>query len=95
MQKRPLLDRWVVYGNTLVGYVYDSAEYSRGARIQTDAIRFVDVPNRSVECLHEVFRLGDPGTYAEHNVPLLGQKIDKPYAELPKIDNKIFLQPNG
>lgn len=92
MVTKPKLDRWVVYGNCLVGYVYDSLRHPRGQRIKTEAIRFVDVKNSEAECLDGKYKLCEPGTYNEHQVPGFGVKTP---AELPKIDEKIFLNPRG
>lgn len=89
---KPKLDRWVIYGNCLVGYVYDHPSFSKGTRIQTDAVRFVDVPNFTAECLDGSYRLCEPGTYDEHKVPGFGVKTT---SELPVIDETIFLNPRG
>lgn len=86
------LDRWLIHGNCLVGYVYDSVQFSSGTRIITDPIRFVDPINLVAECLDGKYKLGEPGTYDEHNQELIGKK---PEANIPKIDNSIFLNPNG
>lgn len=92
MGMRPKLDRWVIYGDCLVGYIYDSPSHSRGQRVKTEAIRFVDVPNQECETLDGRYRLCEPGTYSEHQVPGFGVKTP---AELPKVDTKIFLNPKG
>lgn len=91
MVMKPKLDRWVIHGNCLVGYIYDS-KFPNGTRVQTNAVRFVDVANSEAECLDGRYKLCDPGTYKEHQVPGFGAKTP---AELPKIDTSIFLNPRG
>lgn len=66
------LHRWIVYGNTLVAYIYNSTRYIPGiyeTRIQTDAIRFVDALNLEAETSTEKFKLGEMGTFEEHSQP--------------------------
>lgn len=88
----PKLDRWVIYGNCIVGYIYDDRHFPPGTRVVTEAIRFVDISNFSAECLDGKYKLGEPGTQAEHNMELIGVK---PEASLPKVDARIFLNPKG
>lgn len=86
------LDRWVILGNVLVGYVYDGP-FPRGTRVMTEAIRFVNPVSMEAECLDGKYKLLDPGTMAEHNQELIGTK--KPEASLPRLENVIFLNPRG
>lgn len=92
------LDRWIIVetkegqGNTLVGYVYDCPQFSAGQRIMTEAIRFINPLSMEAECLDGKYRLMDPGTVAEHNLPLIGKK---PESVMPKIDTTIFINPKG
>lgn len=69
---RPKLDRWVLCGNTLVGYLYDWPWVPKGARVQTEAVVDLDVIAKEARCLDGEFKLGDPGTAEEHNQPLIG-----------------------
>lgn len=92
MGMKPKLDRWVIYGNCLVGYIYDSTMHTKGQRVRTEAIRFVDVPNSEVETLDGKYKLCDPGTYQEHQAPGCGVKS---HLEFPEIDPSIFLNPKG
>lgn len=68
---KPKLDRWIIYGNCLVGYIYDSKAYPPGTRIKTDVIRFVDVSNFDAVCVDGRYRLLEPGTEAEHQTDYL------------------------
>lgn len=86
------LDRWIIFGNCLVGYIYDSKQFPKGTRVKTEAIRFVDVANSEAECLDGKYKLCNPGTYEEHNMPFIGHNIQ---VHASKIDNGIFLNPNG
>jgi hypothetical protein len=86
------LDRWIIYGDCLVGYIYDSPNFSKGSRVKTGAIRFVDLPNLTAECLDGKYVLCEPGTNEEHQLPGFGVK---PLIEVPKIDTSIFLNPKG
>lgn len=63
------LDRWIIYGNCLVGYLYDSKAFPNGTRVKTDAIRWVDIPNNSVSCLDGHYQLMEPGTEFDHKIP--------------------------
>lgn len=86
------LDRWIVHGNCLVGYSYNDKKFPSGTRIQTEAIRFIDLQNRKAECLDGKYDLKDPGTAEEHRIALIGKTLD---AKDPKIDSNIFLNPRG
>ena len=85
------LDRWILQGNTLVGYLYDGP-FPKGTRVQTEAIRFIDLSNLKAECLDGRYKLGEPGTVEEHQRELIGKKTE---AELPVVSNLIFLNPRG
>lgn len=86
------LDRWIVYGNCMVGYIYDDRANPNGTRVITDAIRYIDPVNLTAETLTDKYKLGEPGTFDEHNEDFIGIK---PYANIPKIDQRIFLTPEG
>lgn len=73
---KPKLDKWIIYGNCLVGYLYDSRAFPHGTRIKTDAIRWVDVPNNSVSCLDGHYQLMEPGVEADHQIPNELQTFD-------------------
>ncbi len=69
------LERWLVHGDVLVGYIFDSSDMPPGTRVMTDAIRFLDPINFEAECLDGKYKLGEPGTTEEHNRPLYGQVV--------------------
>ena len=66
------LERWVIHGNVLVGYIFDSKFFKPGTRVMTEAIRFIDPVNMEAECLDGKFKLGEPGNKEEHNRELIG-----------------------
>lgn len=82
------LDRWVQHGNCLVGYLFGDRSIPNGTRVITEAVRFIDILNFEAECLDGKFRLGDPGTYEEHNNGLIGDGS-------LNIDESVFLNPGG
>lgn len=86
------LNRWIVFNNCLVGYLFDSPSFPPGTRILTEAIRFIDLTNMQAECLDGKYKLLDPGTHEEHNRELIGKL---PESKIPKIDTSIFLNPKG
>lgn len=65
------LERWVQHGNCLVGYIFDDRTLPPGTRVITKPIRFVDINNFEAECLDGKYKLGEPGTYREHDEPIL------------------------
>lgn len=72
----PRLERWLVYGNCLVGYIFDSKQFKPGTRVLTDAIRpGTRVLTDAAECLDGAYRLGEPGSYQEHDIPLVGRNF--------------------
>lgn len=85
------LDRWIVFGNCLVGYLYDG-KFPKGTRVKTEAIRYVDMSNMMAECLDGKYKLGSPGTKEEHNQELIGKDKDSPF---PVIEQGLFLNPRG
>lgn len=68
--KDPTLEKWIKYGNCLVGYVFGDKRFKPGTRILTDFIRHIDYANLQAETKEEKFRLGEPGTCEEHDKPL-------------------------
>ena len=63
----PILDRWLVYGNILIGKIYNTqGRCPEGMPVRTDALRFVDSVNFEAETLTEKFKLGEPGTIEEY-----------------------------
>lgn len=70
---KPKLERWVQHGNCIVGYIFDSKQFPPGQRIITDAIREFDPINFEAVCLDGAYKLGEPGTYDEHNTTLIGK----------------------
>lgn len=87
------LDRWIVYGNCLVGYIYDSKNYSPGTRVITDVIRYVDPVNLYAEDLDTRYKLKTPGTKEEHNSLIVPKKDLEAGPCL--IDNSGFINPRG
>lgn len=73
MVMKPKLDRWCIFGNTLVGYMFDSRQFPAGTRVQTEPVRYIDPSGSYAECLDGHYSLGDPGTQEEHNQPLMGK----------------------
>jgi len=67
------LERWIVYGDCLVGYLYDHPRINAGTRVITETIRFVDAPNFEAECVDGKYKLGEPGTAEEHRYELFGE----------------------
>lgn len=86
------LDRWIIYGDVLVGYIYDSKLFKPGTRVMTEAIRYVDPINMEAECLDGKYKLAEPGTAEEHRQELIGKPKS---VEMPEIETKIFLNPRG
>ncbi len=68
------LERWIQYGDCLVGYIYESKDHDPGSRVRTEFIRFLDPINFEAECLDGKYKLGEPGTFAEHSGPMVGQE---------------------
>ena len=83
MAMKPKLDRWLVHGNILVGYIYEHKAFAPGTRIMTDVIVHIDPINFEARCSDGDYKLGEPGTEAEHNQPLLGQSVDKDFQYKP------------
>jgi hypothetical protein len=65
------LHQWVQHGNVLVGYLRGVSGFKPIERVMTDAILVLDVSAGMARCLDGDYKLGEPGTYTEHNVPLL------------------------
>lgn len=89
-----VLDRWIQYENCLVGYVFGDKHFQNGTRVITEAIRFIDPINFEAECLDGRYRLGEPGTFEEHNRELFsGARAN----EEGKVEVKpsLFLNPRG
>ncbi len=63
---KPKLDKWLIYGNCLVGYLYDSGAFPHGTRIKTDVILEVDVINSEAVCADGRYKLMEPGTEFDH-----------------------------
>jgi hypothetical protein len=69
---KPRLERWIIFGNCLVGYLFDHPKFSPGTRVKTDAmVGSIDHSVFEVRCIDDDYKLGEPGTTAEHNEPLL------------------------
>lgn len=67
MDMKPRLERWIVHGDCIVGYIFDDRVHSAGTRVKTEVIRFLDYGNFEAECLDGKYKLGEPGTLEEHN----------------------------
>lgn len=94
MKPKELIDRWVVHGNTLVGYIFNSRVHSNGTRVQTEAIRFVDPLNMEAEDRDTRYKLGIPGTIDEHKIPLIGKPKDSS-DEIVPFNDLGFINPKG
>lgn len=68
----PRLERWLLFSDTLVGYIFDSKQFAPGTRIQTEPVREFDPSNFEAVCLDGKYKLGEPGTAEEHNKELIG-----------------------
>lgn len=66
---KPSLDRWIIFGNCLVGNIYDAKGFAPGTRVKTDAIVEVDVAASMARCVDGDYLLKDPGENWEHQVP--------------------------
>lgn len=77
MVMKPRLDRWIQYGNCLVGYAYDYPPFANGTRIITEFLRYpVDIRNFEAEDKDTKYKLGTPGTFEEHMYDLIGKPKD-------------------
>lgn len=85
-----ILDRWVIHGNCLIGYIYDTPGFKPGTRVQSEAIRFIDTLNMVAECVDGKYILKEPGTKKEHTYPIIGAET-----KMPEINESIFLNPRG
>lgn len=74
MKLNPKLDRWVKHGNVLVGYLFDWKGIPNGTRVKTAAVVELDIVARRARCIDSDYVLITPGTFDEHNQPLLGSK---------------------
>lgn len=70
----PVLERWIQFGDCLVGYLFNHREFPDGTRVITQAIRFVDPINFHAECADGTYKLGEPGSPEEHNQPLIKKR---------------------
>ena len=70
MKSKARIERWVVLGNVIVGYLFDHKHFAKGTRVRTDAI--VEMGITEVRCVDGDYKLGEPGTREEHNRPLIG-----------------------
>lgn len=71
MKSKARIDRWVMVGNTIVGYVFDHWKFKPGTRVQTEAVIDFNPATFDVRCRDGDFKLGEPGTVAEHQKELL------------------------
>lgn len=67
------LERWIVYHDVLVGYAFDVPGFSDGTRIMTEFKHKIDLDSMTAFCKDGTYKLGDFGTYAEHQQPELGK----------------------
>lgn len=73
---KPKLEKWLVFGDTVVGYIFDSKEFEPGTHIQTGVKKLFNSDCTEVSCADGDYRLGAPGTYDDHNgqMALTGMK---------------------
>ena len=62
----PRLDKWIIYGNCLVGYVYDDPKFPPRTRVKTDAVVEVDTTALLARCVDGDYVLLEPGTESDH-----------------------------
>ena len=98
MAMKSKLDKWIIYGNCLVGYLYDSPAFPPGTRIKTEVIREIDVPNSEAVCADGRYKLLEPGTEFDHKHDLLrhgdvvgGVKVGDFSKSKPVEDRKIII----
>lgn len=91
---KPILERWVQHENCIAGYIFDSNQFRPGTRVITEAIRFIDPVNFEAECLDGRYRLGEPGTFEEHNRELFSGARDKEEGKA-EVKPSLFLNPRG
>jgi len=72
MKPKARIERWVVLGNIVVGYLYDYPGIKSGTRVKTEAIVEFNPVIFEVRCIDGDFKLGEPGTVKEHQVKMLG-----------------------
>lgn len=71
------LERWIVFHDALVGYIFDSPQHPPGTRVITEPLRWIDPINGEADCHTEHYKLGEPGTQEEHNRPLISANSSK------------------
>ena len=76
MKPAPTLEKWLRFHDTFVGWIWDHPKYPNGTHWQTGAIRpdkdgrdMVDYLNMELHCAEGMYKLGEPGTMAEHDGP--------------------------
>lgn len=92
------LDKWLIYGNCLVGYIYDSKAFPPGTRIKTERIIEVDLAAGDAICSDGRYKLLEPGTEFDHKHEILakgdvvgGMKVGDFTKSKPTSEKKIII----
>ena len=95
------LDRWIQFHHKLVGYSYDDLSNSNGERVITGLVRYIH-PDLTYAVVvgddgetNDKISLGTPGTYYEHDQPLIGKPKDSSDGLENPINESLFLNPEG
>jgi len=68
--KIPTLKRWVQFHNVLAGYAHHCPGIAEGQRVITGHVHEIDRTLWIAKCTgNEIWKLDQPGTIAEHNIP--------------------------
>jgi len=68
-KQTPTLKNWVQFHNVLVGYSYNHPMFKNGQRVMSNNLKSLDLQNKLAHCTdNEIWQLGHPGSYAEHNI---------------------------
>ena len=91
---KPKLDKWLIYGDCLVGYIYDTKAFPNGTRVKTEHIVEVDLKAGDVVCGDGRYQLLEPGTELDHKHDTLakgdvigGLRVDD-FTKSKKVEDK-------
>ena len=75
MNKVPVLEKWLRFHDTFVGWVFNHPTLPNGVHIQTGVIRsdssgdMIDYLNGELHCADGMYKLGERGTLEDHDGP--------------------------